>query len=59
MLKLMVRVSIIGLVLAGAAASAFTPKTHMVNSAVVASHNTVVMPSAIPFPSCAPNDGCI
>ena len=59
MMKLMVRVSIVGLVLAGAAASSFTPKAHTVDAAVVASHNTLVVPSAIPIPSCSPNDGCI
>ncbi len=59
MSKLMIRVSVVGLVLGGAAASAFTPKTHTVSSAIVATHNTLVVPSAIPFPSCAPNDGCI
>ena len=59
MMKLMVRVSVIGLVLAGAAASAFTPKTHAVNSAVIATHNNLVVVSAIPVPSCSPNDGCI
>ena len=58
MMKLMVRVSIVGLVLAGAAASSFTPKAHTVDAAV-ASHNTLVVPSAIPIPSCSPNDGCI
>ncbi len=59
MFKLMVRVSIVGLVLAGAAASAFTPKTPTVNAAAVATHNTLVVSSAIPVPSCSPNDGCI
>ena len=59
MSKLMIRVSVVGLVLAGAAASAFTPKTHTVSAAVVATHNTFVVSSAIPIPSCSPNDGCI
>ena len=58
MMKLIVRVSVIGLVLAGAAASTLTPKTVTANAAVVASHSLVVS-SAIPVPSCSPNDGCI
>ena len=59
MTKLMIRVSVITLVLAGAAASAFTPKTHAANATVVAVHNTLVVSSAIPIPSCNPDGGCI
>ena len=55
MMKLMVRISIVALVFAGAAASAFTPKTQ---NGLFASHNSLVISSNLPIPSCAPGDGC-
>ncbi len=57
-MKLMIRLSVVGLVLAGAAASAFTAKTPA-SSTAVASHNTLVISGAVPIPSCSPHDGCI
>jgi hypothetical protein len=55
-MKLLVRVSVVALVVAGAVASNFTPKTH---AAALPSHNTMVVSSAMPIPSCAPGSECI
>lgn len=55
-MKLLVRVSVVALVVAGAVASNFTSQTH---AAALSSHNTMVVSSAIPIPSCAPGSDCL
>jgi hypothetical protein len=55
-MKLLVRISAVSLVVAGAFASSMTPK---VQASAVVNHNTMVTSSAFPIPSCDPGKtGC-
>ena len=56
-MKLMVRVSVFGLVFAGAIASAFSSKTTMPTPAT---HNNMVVSNSMPIPACEPGEtGCL
>ena len=57
MTKLMIRLSVVTLVLAGAAASTFTPKTQATH-AVITTPNVMVLSASIPVPSCQPGYTC-
>ena len=50
-MKLMVRVSVFGLVFAGAVASAFTSNTTV---STPATHNNIVVSNSMPMPVCEP-----
>jgi hypothetical protein len=54
-MKLLVRVSVVTLVFAGALATNFTSK---INASALSSHNTMVISSAMPIPSCDPGSAC-
>jgi hypothetical protein len=55
-MKTLLRISVVTLVFAGAAASNFTSKTH---AAALPSPNTMVISSAMPIPSCEPGQACL
>jgi hypothetical protein len=50
-MKLMVRVSVFGMVFAGAVASAFSSKTTV---PALATHNNMVVSNSMPMPVCEP-----
>ena len=58
MMKLMIRISVVALVFAGAAASSFTPKTQT-NAILPVAHNSMVISNRMPIPSCEPGSECI
>ncbi len=56
-MKLMVRVSVFGLVFAGAIASAFSSKTTMPTPST---HSNMVVSNSMPIPDCEPGEsGCL
>lgn len=57
-MKLMVRVSVFALCLAGAVASSFIPKTSASTSSVNAAASTMVVSSAYPLPNCNLGTSC-
>jgi hypothetical protein len=54
-MKLLVRVSVLTLVFAGAVATNFSSKTQ---AAALVSRNTMVISRAMPIPSCEPGERC-
>jgi hypothetical protein len=56
-MKLVVRASVLSLVFAGFAASAFTPKATAFTAAFAPANHSMVVSNAMPVPSCNPGAG--